>query len=160
MKPRPFEEWIEKGHQRDANLCGACARPTDERSLVRGGGGYNQALLYTLPRGVGVGCVRVLMEWVVWMWRIALSIANTEAMPSGTPRTGSFTAKIEMAMRWSGVGGEEVGVKCGCMQGCCVCAKPGVTFWRSMVQVAVGTKTNRVGAAARQSRTPIIFLHV
>jgi len=40
MQPRPFEEWIEKGHrdQRDANLCGACAR----RSLVRGGGGYNQ----------------------------------------------------------------------------------------------------------------------
>jgi len=24
MQPRPFEEWIEKGHQRDANLCGAC----------------------------------------------------------------------------------------------------------------------------------------
>jgi len=29
MQPRPFEEWIEKGHQRDANLCGAYARPTD-----------------------------------------------------------------------------------------------------------------------------------
>ena len=42
MQPRPFEEWIEKGHQRDANLCGAYARPTDERSLVRGGGEYNQ----------------------------------------------------------------------------------------------------------------------
>jgi hypothetical protein len=27
MQPRPFEEWIEKGHQRDANLCGAYARP-------------------------------------------------------------------------------------------------------------------------------------
>ena len=26
MQPRPFEEWIEKGHQRDANLCGACVR--------------------------------------------------------------------------------------------------------------------------------------
>jgi len=38
MWQRPFGEWIEKGHQRDANLCGACARPTDERSLVRGGG--------------------------------------------------------------------------------------------------------------------------
>ena len=31
-----------KGHQGDTNLCGAYARPTDERSLVRGGGGYNQ----------------------------------------------------------------------------------------------------------------------
>ena len=42
MQPRPFEGWIEKGHQRDANLCGAYARPTDERSLDREGGGYNQ----------------------------------------------------------------------------------------------------------------------
>ena len=42
IQPRPFGEWIEKGHQRDANLCGACAHPTDERSLVKGGGGYNQ----------------------------------------------------------------------------------------------------------------------
>ena len=33
---------MNKGHQRDANLCGACARLTDERSLVRGGEGYNQ----------------------------------------------------------------------------------------------------------------------
>ena len=44
-QPRPFEEWIEKGHQRDAHLCGAYARPTDERSLVRAGGGYNQDLI-------------------------------------------------------------------------------------------------------------------
>jgi len=40
MQPSLFEEWIEKGYQRDANLCGACARSTDERSLVRGGGVY------------------------------------------------------------------------------------------------------------------------
>ena len=33
---------LKSEHQRDANLCGAYARPTDERSLVRGGGGYNQ----------------------------------------------------------------------------------------------------------------------
>jgi len=42
MQPRLFEEWIEKGHQKDANLCGAYARPTIEHSLVRGRGGYNQ----------------------------------------------------------------------------------------------------------------------
>jgi len=44
MQLRPFKEWIEKGHRRDANLCGAYARPTNERSLVslRGRGGYNQ----------------------------------------------------------------------------------------------------------------------
>ena len=68
IQPGPFEEWIKKGQQRDANLCGACARPTDERSLVRGGGGYNEALVYTLPRGVGVGCLRALMELFEWMW--------------------------------------------------------------------------------------------
>ena len=42
MQPRPFEKWIEKGHQQDDNLCSAYARPTDERTLARGGGGYNQ----------------------------------------------------------------------------------------------------------------------
>jgi len=35
MQPRPFEEYIKKGHQLDANLCGAYARPTDERTWVR-----------------------------------------------------------------------------------------------------------------------------
>ena len=59
MQPRPFEEWIEKGHQRDANLCGAYVRD---------------------------------------------------------------------------VGGEGVGVKCGCMQGCCEGARPGVRSWQAMVR--------------------------
>ena len=89
MQPRPFEEWIEKGHQRDANLCGACARPTDERSLVRGTGGSTRALLYTLPRRVGVGCVRVLMEWFVWMWRVALSLAAHDSTTLHILRRGS-----------------------------------------------------------------------
>jgi len=39
---KALEECIEKGHQRDANLCGAYAHPTDERSLMRGTGGYNE----------------------------------------------------------------------------------------------------------------------
>jgi len=56
MQPRLFEEWIEKGHQRDVNLCGACARPADERSLVRGGGGYNQGSCVYFAKGCG-GCV-------------------------------------------------------------------------------------------------------
>jgi len=55
---KPFEEWIEKGHQRDANLCGAYARPTDERSLVRGGGEHNQGSFVYLARRVGVRCLR------------------------------------------------------------------------------------------------------
>jgi len=47
MQTRLFEEWIKKGHQGDANLYCVYARPTDERFLVSG---YNQTLLYTLPR--------------------------------------------------------------------------------------------------------------
>ena len=53
MQPRPFEEWIEEVYQRDANLCGASARPTDERSLVRGGGGYNQGSFEYFAKGFG-----------------------------------------------------------------------------------------------------------
>ena len=82
------------------------------------------------------------------MWRVALSLSNTEARPSGTFRTGSFIAKIEMAVGCRDVGGEEVGVKCGCMQGCYEGARPGVRSWQSMVQVAISTKTKKIGAAA------------
>jgi len=92
----------------------------------------------------------MLIEWVEWMWRVALSLAITEARPSGTCRTGSFTFKIGMTMRYNSVCGEEVGVKCGCIQGCCECARPGVRFWQRMVQVTVSTHTNRFGAVARQ----------
>ena len=78
MGPRLFEEWIWEGDQGDADLCGACACHTDERSLVRGEGGATKALLYTWPRSVGVGCSRVFMEWVEWMWREALSLVTAE----------------------------------------------------------------------------------
>jgi len=64
MQPRPFEEWIEKGHQQDANLCSAYTQPTDERSLVRGGEGYNKGFLYTLPRREGMWKGSVLSD--VW----------------------------------------------------------------------------------------------
>jgi len=53
MQHRPFEEWIEEGHQRDANLCGAYARPTDEHPLVRGGGRYNQGSFVYLAKACG-----------------------------------------------------------------------------------------------------------
>jgi len=29
---------------------------------------------------------------------------------------------------------QEVGVKCGCMQGCCEGARPGVSSWQVMVR--------------------------
>jgi len=41
IQPRLFEEWMEKRHQQDTNLCGACARPTDEHPLVRGAGEFS-----------------------------------------------------------------------------------------------------------------------
>jgi len=47
-----------------------------------------QALIYTLPRGVGVGCLQVFMEWFVWMWRVSLSLAATKTKTSGAPGTG------------------------------------------------------------------------
>jgi len=53
MQPVPFEVWIEKGHQRDTNLCGAYTRPTDERSLLRGGEGYNQGSFVYFAKGCG-----------------------------------------------------------------------------------------------------------
>jgi len=53
IQPRPFEEWIEKGHQRDTNLCSAYARPTNKRSLVRGGEGYNQGSFVYFAKGCG-----------------------------------------------------------------------------------------------------------
>jgi len=158
MQPRPFEEWIEKGHQQDANLCSEKRRnvvywnpngrssmiscstyacPTDERSLVRGGDGYNQGFLYTLPRRKG-------------MWR-GSALSHVWGSPSCARGDSQFIAKIEMAMRCRGVGGEEVGVKYGCMQGCCECARPGMRSWWRMMQVAASTKTSRVGAAAHQS---------
>jgi len=59
-------------------------------------------------------------------------------------------AKIQMAMGCRGVGGEEVGVECGCMQGCCEGARLGARFSLCMVQEVLSTKTNRVGAAARE----------
>jgi len=54
-------------------------------------------------------------------------------------------------MGYRGVGGEEVGVKCSGMHRCCEGARPSVSSCRSMVQVAVRSETNRVGAVARQS---------
>jgi len=35
MQPKPFEEWIEKGHQRDANLCVAYARCMVQIDMVQ-----------------------------------------------------------------------------------------------------------------------------
>jgi len=84
------------------------------------------------------------------MWRVALSVATVGTSP-GVRASRQFVAKTEMATRCRGVGGEEVGVKFGCMQGCCEAARQVVRSWRPMVQVAMRTKINKLGAAARQS---------
>ena len=81
--------------------------------------------------------------------RSILSGCRGEAQQRAKDRL--FIAKIEMAMRWSCAGGEHVGVQCGCMEGCREDARPGVRSWRRMVQVVVSARTNRVGAAVRQS---------
>ena len=66
MQYRPFEEWIKKRHQRDANPCGAYAHPTDERFLVRGGGGYNQGFFVYLAKACG-GWVFAGVNEVGWV---------------------------------------------------------------------------------------------
>jgi len=63
-------------------------------------------------------------------------------------------------MRCRGVGGEEGRVKCGCMRGCCECARLGMRSWWHMMQVAVIMKTNRFGAAARQSQVSPPRAHI
>ena len=85
-KTRLFEKYISEYQcdQRNANLCGACAHLTDERSvapnqgwgmraaLVRWGveGEYNQGSYVCSTRGVGVGCLRVLIQWISCMLRL------------------------------------------------------------------------------------------
>ena len=59
--------------------------------------------------------------------------------------------KIEMVTRCRGVGWEEVGLKCCCIQGCCEGVKSGVRSWETVVKVATSTKTNQVVAVALQS---------
>jgi len=82
----------------------------------------------------------VLREWFEWMWRDALFIAAVETKPrctanhffleqSGAPLG---IAKIEMAMRCSGVGGREVGEKCHGIYGCCVKKRTSVFFFSSV----------------------------
>jgi len=107
MQPRPFEEWIEKGHQQDANLCGACARTTDKHSLLRGGGGYNQ--------GSCVYFVKACGDWVFAGVNgvVCVDVEGRAVLSDGwdKPRCArrQFIAKIDMAMRWNSGAREEVG---------------------------------------------------
>jgi len=92
-EPKLFQEWIEKGHQRDANLCGACIRPINKRSLVRGGGGYNQASSVYIVKGCG-GWVFARVNgvgWVVVEGRAVLS--DDWDKPRCANRTGSLQPK-------------------------------------------------------------------
>jgi len=106
MQPRPFEEWIEKWtptrRQPVRCLC------TPHRRTFFGEG----------RRGVQPRLFCILCQGVWGMWRVELSLANTERGPAVRPDR-LFIAKIEMATRCRGVGGEEVGVKCCFMLGCC-----------------------------------------
>jgi len=44
---------LDRLNQRDANLCNACTHPTDERSVMRGGGRYNQGSYVHFAKGCG-----------------------------------------------------------------------------------------------------------
>ena len=114
MQPRPFEEWIKKGHQQDTNLKGACARPTDKRSFLRGGGGYNQGSFVCFAKGCR-GWVSAGVDGVVWVDVEGSSVLSGywgKAQRHVPDR--QFIAKTDITMRCSGVGGREVGVKiCG-----------------------------------------------
>jgi len=102
-----LKEWIEKGHQRDANLCGAYARPTDERSLVRGDGGYNQgSCVYFAKACGGWVCAGVNgVDSVDVEGSSVLGGCRDEARRHVPDR--QFIAKIEMDMRCNSVGGLE-----------------------------------------------------
>ena len=66
------------------------------------GEGTTKAPMYTLPRGVGIGCLRMLRGIFVWMSRVALSLANTGARPSGVPQ--KCTANIRDGYELHGCG--------------------------------------------------------
>ena len=106
-------------------LCTGSERGTTKEERAR----YNQGSYrwYTLPRGVGVGCLRVLMEWFVCMVRIVLSLAVVGTKPSCAreTETGMFISKTAKAVRHlTGVVGRGVGVKCCGVQGCCAGERP------------------------------------
>jgi len=73
---RPFEDESYGCNQRGANLCGANARPTDELSLARGGGGEQRSWSGVLKEGTtkailkacqgvgGEGFVSIGDEWI------------------------------------------------------------------------------------------------
>ena len=81
--------FLKIGLKRDTNKTPTCEVPEHAPQTNAGWwgeeGGTTMTLVYTLPRHVGVGCLWVLMEWFVWMWRVSLFLANNEARPSCGP---------------------------------------------------------------------------
>ena len=77
-----------------------CLRTPYRRTFFgEGRRGVQPRLLCILCQGVwGVGCLRLLMEWVEWMWRVVVSSAATEARPSGTCQTGSGRSRLELGV--------------------------------------------------------------
>ena len=80
---------LKSGSERDTNETPTCAVPmhAPQTNTLWWGEerGTTKAPLYTLPRHVGFGCLRVLMKWVEWMWRVALSLATVGASPGVRP---------------------------------------------------------------------------
>ena len=105
---------LKSGLKRDTNETPTCAvpmhAPTDKRSLVRGGGGYNQDSFVYLAKTCG--------GWGTHVMRTLHEEANAK------PRANICAKKNKSCVGSCGCGGvgvqREVGVRCCCMQGCCV----------------------------------------
>ena len=88
--------------------------------------------MYTLPRGVGVGCLRGLMEWVEWMYRIALSVPTIGTSPGVRSGKAVYSPNRDgYEVEWCGQGGGGIQVwlharvLCGCEAECEVLADHG-----------------------------------
>jgi len=67
--------------------------------------------VYTLPRGVRVGCLWVLIEWFEWMWSVTPSLACSEARPKDTPGQAVYSHNRDgYGVQWCGRegGGSEI----------------------------------------------------
>jgi len=157
MQLKPFEEWIKEGYQRDANLCGAGAHPTDERSLVRGDGTreYNQGSFVYFAKACGCWVfagINGAKEWVECMWRVSLSLAALRRGPVARARQAVYSQNrdgYEVERCGRGGGGCVVWlharVLCGCEAGCEVLGEHGAGSGEHE------DKQSRCSAAARQS---------
>jgi len=157
MQPRLFEEWIEKVHQRDANLFGVYARPIDERSLVRGGGGYNQGSFVYLAKACGGWVFAGVNGQVLVDVPVRTFLSESCDKPRCARRQAVYSPNrlgYEVELRGQGGGGSEVWLHarllCGCKARCEVLADhhPGAGSGEQEVKKILRCRAPIVGFAA------------